>query len=286
MSRNKRILYKKTQKIHILKQKCQVSESDATFCSLNTWLGHLVHELLHRSSMAWMQSQVVQLRCNGNSGCFDSGLQIIYTVLHFFLLLNFLWICLDTALWEQPGSLAMTFCGLQKIHFFPLTEWSRNATANNKNLSRVLATTSVNQQSNRSSSIGSSNLANSSSTYCHTFLLPVCATACRLNIYIFSMFASPLGSVFVDSGISERSNSDVVRDESRRRSQFLQGEPWWMEISASLSGWKLNCGFTESSELHNEVLRGLMMENNLSKQKTEISEVRLVCDWKITVFHC
>ena len=34
---------------------------------------------------------------------------------HFFFPLNFLWICLDTALCEQPASLAMTFCGFPSL---------------------------------------------------------------------------------------------------------------------------------------------------------------------------
>ncbi|MED6271295.1 hypothetical protein CHARACLAT_018804 [Characodon lateralis] len=73
-------------------------------------------------------------------------------------------------------------------------EWSRTATQSNKILSVVMATTSAHQQSNRSSSTGS-NLTYSSS------------------------------SVFVDSGISDRSNSDVVLHEFHRRSLSLQGEP-------------------------------------------------------------
>ncbi|KAK5600036.1 hypothetical protein CRENBAI_011016 [Crenichthys baileyi] len=73
-------------------------------------------------------------------------------------------------------------------------EWSRTATQNNKILSVVTATTSAHQQSNHSSSIAS-NLTYSSS------------------------------SVFLDSGIVDCSNSDVVLHEFHRRSLSLQGEP-------------------------------------------------------------
>ncbi|KAM4544213.1 adhesion G-protein coupled receptor G2-like [Fundulus diaphanus] len=75
------------------------------------------------------------------------------------------------------------------------SEWSRTATHNkSSNLSAAPKTISVLQHSNRSSTVASDH-TNSSS------------------------------SVFVDSGISDRSNSDVVLNEIHRRSQSQQGEP-------------------------------------------------------------
>ncbi len=52
-----------SQKITILqdkkgyfKPKCQASEKDIHFYALNTWLGLLLHELLHQYGVAWRQS--------------------------------------------------------------------------------------------------------------------------------------------------------------------------------------------------------------------------------------
>ncbi|XP_038147041.1 adhesion G-protein coupled receptor G2 [Cyprinodon tularosa] len=73
-------------------------------------------------------------------------------------------------------------------------EWSRTATHNNKQLSAATGATSAQQLSNRSSSFAS-NLTNSS------------------------------GSVFVDSGISDHSNSDVVLNEIQRRNISPIDEP-------------------------------------------------------------
>ncbi len=38
------------------KQKCQASEKYVDFYALNTWLGLLLHELLHQCGVAWRQS--------------------------------------------------------------------------------------------------------------------------------------------------------------------------------------------------------------------------------------
>ncbi len=38
------------------KQKCQASEKYVHFYALNTWLGFLLHELLHQCGVAWRQS--------------------------------------------------------------------------------------------------------------------------------------------------------------------------------------------------------------------------------------
>ncbi len=38
------------------KQKCQASEKYVHFYALNTWLGLLLHELLHQCGVAWRQS--------------------------------------------------------------------------------------------------------------------------------------------------------------------------------------------------------------------------------------
>ncbi|XP_014866283.1 PREDICTED: adhesion G-protein coupled receptor G2-like isoform X2 [Poecilia mexicana] len=73
------------------------------------------------------------------------------------------------------------------------SECSRTATHNKLSVVAT-ATTSANQHSNLSSSFGS-NVTSSSS------------------------------SVFWDSGISDRSSSDIVLNEARRQSQSLQGEP-------------------------------------------------------------
>ncbi|XP_051796427.1 adhesion G-protein coupled receptor G2-like [Acanthochromis polyacanthus] len=82
-------------------------------------------------------------------------------------------------------------CG--KLRLAENSEWSRTATANNRNLSVPTATTSALNFASRSSSV-ISDAANSS------------------------------GSVFVDSGISDGSNSDVVLNEIHRRNLSLQGE--------------------------------------------------------------
>ncbi len=50
------ILHKLNIKKNILKQKCQASEKYVNFYALNTWLGFLLHELLHQCSVAWRQS--------------------------------------------------------------------------------------------------------------------------------------------------------------------------------------------------------------------------------------
>ncbi len=63
------------------KQQCQASEKYVNFYALNTWLGLLLHELLHQCGVAWRTiSPVALLRCNGSPGCFDSGLQVICIV--------------------------------------------------------------------------------------------------------------------------------------------------------------------------------------------------------------
>ncbi len=38
------------------KYKCQASEKYVNFYALNTWLGLLLHELLHQCGVAWRQS--------------------------------------------------------------------------------------------------------------------------------------------------------------------------------------------------------------------------------------
>ncbi len=64
------------------KQKCQASEKYVHFYLLNTWLGLLLHELLHQCGVAWhgVNHPVALLRCNGSPDCFDSGLQVICIV--------------------------------------------------------------------------------------------------------------------------------------------------------------------------------------------------------------
>ncbi|XP_067434971.1 adhesion G-protein coupled receptor G4 [Thunnus thynnus] len=82
-------------------------------------------------------------------------------------------------------------CG--KLRLAENSEWSRTATQNNRNMSVTTATTSALPLTSRSSSVISDG-TNSS------------------------------GSVFMDSGISDGSNSDVVLNELHRRNQSPQGE--------------------------------------------------------------
>ncbi|XP_023182517.1 adhesion G-protein coupled receptor G2 [Xiphophorus maculatus] len=91
---------------------------------------------------------------------------------------------------ENVRRMWRTFLCCGNLRLAENSEWSRTATQNK--LSAATATTSANQHSNRSSSLGS-NLTNSNS------------------------------SVF--SGISDFSNSNVVLIEFRWQSQSLQGEP-------------------------------------------------------------
>ncbi len=55
LSQKIRILNKINKKGYF-KQKRQASEKYVNFYALNTWLGFLLHELLHQSSMTWRQS--------------------------------------------------------------------------------------------------------------------------------------------------------------------------------------------------------------------------------------
>ncbi|XP_047200551.1 adhesion G-protein coupled receptor G2 [Hippoglossus stenolepis] len=73
------------------------------------------------------------------------------------------------------------------------SDWSRTATQNNRNLSMSTAFTSAHDSSSQRSSVYS-DVTNSS------------------------------GSVFLDSGISDGTNSDVAFNELHRRNTFLQGE--------------------------------------------------------------
>ncbi len=57
VSRKILILQKiKKKKDYIFKKKCQASEKYVNFYALNTWLGLLLHELLHQCGVAWMKS--------------------------------------------------------------------------------------------------------------------------------------------------------------------------------------------------------------------------------------
>ncbi len=49
---NIRILHKINNKKGYFKQKCQASEKYVRFYALNTWLGLLLHELLHQCGVA------------------------------------------------------------------------------------------------------------------------------------------------------------------------------------------------------------------------------------------
>ncbi len=62
------------------KQKCQASEKYVHFYALNTWLGLLLHELLHRCRVAWRWSACGTAQEKWSPGCFDSGLQVICIV--------------------------------------------------------------------------------------------------------------------------------------------------------------------------------------------------------------
>ncbi len=55
VSQKIRILHKINKKWYF-KQKFQASEKYVHFYALNTWLGHLWHELLHQCGVAWRQS--------------------------------------------------------------------------------------------------------------------------------------------------------------------------------------------------------------------------------------
>ncbi len=57
------ILHKINKKGYF-KQKCQASEKYVHFYALNTWLGFLLHELLHQCGVAWRQSACGSL-CGG-----------------------------------------------------------------------------------------------------------------------------------------------------------------------------------------------------------------------------
>ncbi len=48
------ILHKINKKVYF-KQKCQASEKYVHLYALNTWLGLLLHELLHQRGVAWRQ---------------------------------------------------------------------------------------------------------------------------------------------------------------------------------------------------------------------------------------
>ncbi len=63
MSQKIRILQKIIKKGYF-KQKCQASEKYVHFYALNTWLGLLLHELLHQCGVAWRQAAVALFRCN------------------------------------------------------------------------------------------------------------------------------------------------------------------------------------------------------------------------------
>ncbi len=69
MSHKIKILHKINKKGYCQKwqnycQKCQASEKYVHFYVLNTWLGLLLHELLHRCRVAWDNQPVALLRCN------------------------------------------------------------------------------------------------------------------------------------------------------------------------------------------------------------------------------
>ncbi len=55
VSRKILMLTKINKKVY-LKKKCQASEKYFHFYELNTWLGLLLPELLHRCGVAWSQS--------------------------------------------------------------------------------------------------------------------------------------------------------------------------------------------------------------------------------------
>ncbi len=63
------ILHKINKKGYF-KHKYQVSEKYVHFYAINTWLGLLLHELLHQCGVAWDNQPVALLRCNGSPGCF------------------------------------------------------------------------------------------------------------------------------------------------------------------------------------------------------------------------
>ncbi len=76
---HKILILHKINKKGVFQQICQASEKYVNFYALcNTWLGLLLHELLHQ----WHGgNQPVALpRCNGSPGCLDSGLQVICIV--------------------------------------------------------------------------------------------------------------------------------------------------------------------------------------------------------------
>ncbi len=55
VSQKIRILHKINKKVYF-KQKYQASENYVHFYALNTWLGLLLHELLHQCGVAWRRS--------------------------------------------------------------------------------------------------------------------------------------------------------------------------------------------------------------------------------------
>ncbi len=59
VSQTIRILHEINKKRYF-KQKCQASENYVHFYGLNTWLGLLLHELLHQCGMAWRQSAIMR----------------------------------------------------------------------------------------------------------------------------------------------------------------------------------------------------------------------------------
>ncbi len=63
------LILHKINKKGYFKQKCQASEKYVHFFALNTWLGFLLHELLHQCGVAWRHS-VALLRYNRSPGCF------------------------------------------------------------------------------------------------------------------------------------------------------------------------------------------------------------------------
>ncbi|XP_062236008.1 adhesion G-protein coupled receptor G2 [Platichthys flesus] len=83
-------------------------------------------------------------------------------------------------------------CG--RLRLAENSDWSRTATQNNRNLSMATAFTSAAASSSQRSSV-------------------------------VSDVTSSSGSVFVDSGISDSTNSDVVFNEIHRRNTFSRGEP-------------------------------------------------------------
>ncbi len=61
------------------KQKCQASESMLIY--LLTWLGLLLHELLHQCGVAWRHQPMALANCNESAGC---SLIFLLTIPHRF----------------------------------------------------------------------------------------------------------------------------------------------------------------------------------------------------------